>query len=238
MKEKAGYIILLILGLVSIVGLFFISPIAQDATYHQFADQDAHLSTPNFWNVISNFPFFIVGTIGMIHGFKRHKTSAEIIFYLGVAFVSLGSAYYHWQPNNGRLVWDRLPMTVAFMAICALITGELINENWGRKILWPMVAIGLFTIIFWKLTDDLRFYALIQFYPMLAIPVILLCFSGSKQVKLAYWLLILFYAMAKLFEYFDQPIYDMIGFMGGHSLKHIMAATGIYIFFKLRKKIS
>ncbi|XP_052622762.1 uncharacterized protein LOC128128030 [Lactuca sativa] len=31
-------------------------------------------------------------------------------FYIGVAAVAFGCSYYHLKPNDGHLVWDRLPM--------------------------------------------------------------------------------------------------------------------------------
>lgn len=33
-------------------------------------------------------------------------------FYIGVAAVGFGSAYYHLQPNDSTLVWDRLPVSL------------------------------------------------------------------------------------------------------------------------------
>lgn len=32
-------------------------------------------------------------------------------FYIGVGAVAFGSAYYHLEPNDARLVWDRLPVS-------------------------------------------------------------------------------------------------------------------------------
>ena len=41
------------------------------------------------------------------------------MFFLGVFLTGFSSSYYHWKPNDAGLFWDRLPMTVAFMAILA-----------------------------------------------------------------------------------------------------------------------
>lgn len=32
-------------------------------------------------------------------------------FFIGVAAVGVGSSYYHLEPNDARLVWDRLPVS-------------------------------------------------------------------------------------------------------------------------------
>ena len=47
------------LGIVSLIGLGFLPPIAQDPLYHAFADQRALLGVPHFWNVVSNLPFVL-----------------------------------------------------------------------------------------------------------------------------------------------------------------------------------
>jgi hypothetical protein len=41
--------------------------------------------------------------------------------------VALGSGYYHWRPSNSRLVWDRLPMTVGFMSLIAVVVSETVQ---------------------------------------------------------------------------------------------------------------
>jgi len=40
-------------------------PIAQDPHYHAFADGRTLHGVPNFWNVISNIPFFLVALYGI-----------------------------------------------------------------------------------------------------------------------------------------------------------------------------
>jgi hypothetical protein len=45
------------------------------------------------------------------------------------------------------------------------------------------------------------------------------------------------YALAKLFEYFDKAIFDLLGNMvSGHSLKHIAASIGAYTMLLYVKK--
>ena len=41
--------------------------------------------------------------------------------------VAIGSSYYHWKPSNSRLVWDRLPMTVGFMSLVAVVISETLG---------------------------------------------------------------------------------------------------------------
>ena len=52
------------LAAVSLLGLLFVPPIPQPQIYHRFADQRTLLGIPNFWNVVSNLPFILVGALG------------------------------------------------------------------------------------------------------------------------------------------------------------------------------
>jgi hypothetical protein len=72
--------ILLGATVVSVLGLFFLPPIPQDQAYHQLADQRAIFGIPNFWNVVSNLPFLLIGAAGLrLSG----SPSARVIF-LGI----------------------------------------------------------------------------------------------------------------------------------------------------------
>ena len=152
-----------------------------------------------------------------------------LIFFLGALLVSLGSGYYHFNPNNDTLVWDRLPMTVAFMALLSIIISEFVNNRTGRQILFPAIMLGLLSIVYWIIYNDLRFYALVQFYPMLAIPVGLIFFKSKDGITIGYWMLLLFYLIAKLCEYFDYQIFNSLNLISGHSLKHVFVSIGIFI---------
>jgi hypothetical protein len=48
-------------------------------------------------------------------------------FFAGVGLTAFGSAYYHLEPTNDRLLWDRLPMTVAFMGLFAAVLSERVR---------------------------------------------------------------------------------------------------------------
>ncbi len=112
--------LLFIITSIGIAGLFFAKPIAQNSSYHTFADQRTIVSIEHFWNVISNIPFFVFGLLGMFFTIKNHSfiklNLNSFMFYSGICFTAIGSMYYHHQPCSETLVWDRLPMAVSFMA--------------------------------------------------------------------------------------------------------------------------
>jgi len=89
----------------------------------------------------------------------------------------------------------------------------------------------LFSVLYWKFgaTQDLRMYILVQFYPILIIPILLFFFKNPQQKTAGYWFLLLAYVIAKFFEYFDAEIHHFLKIISGHSLKHIMVAFGLYV---------
>ena len=123
--------ILVGLAILGVVSFWFVPPIAQPQWYHDFGDKRSLLGIPNFWNVISNLPFLFVGGWGIGYllpdGAKAGLPDFVerwlfLFLFAAVALTGVGSAYYHWEPNNDRLVWDRLPLAMMFMALFAIIT--------------------------------------------------------------------------------------------------------------------
>ena len=231
-KENIGYFILSILAIVAIAGIILSSSIEQNNSYHNFSDVDTFLNIPIFWNVVSNIPFLIVGLLGIykLNIIAENKTQ-YLIFFLGISLVSIGSGYYHLNPNNNTLVWDRLPMTIGFMALFSIVISEFISKKNGQIILIPLLIIGLLSVVYWAAFDDLRFYILVQFYPILAIPVILIFFKSKYKLTIGYWLLLLAYVIAKIVEHFDYQIHNYTGLISGHTLKHLFASIGLFILF-------
>lgn len=229
-KKKIGLLILTIVGALGLVTMFILPPLEQAKAYHNFSDGDTILHIPNFWNVISNLPFLIVGILGIFH-FKSFagNTIPYLILFLGIALVSIGSAYYHLNPNNSTLVWDRLPMTVAFMSLFSVVVSEFINFKIGRLMLFPLLLIGISSVFYWIMFDDLKFYTFIQFYPMLAIPIILIFFNSEFDLTNGYWFLLLAYIIAKFFEYYDNQVHNYLELISGHTLKHVFASIGVYL---------
>lgn len=240
-KQKIGKFLITIISLFSVVAIFFIDPIKQDLAYHQFVDTKTIFGIPNFWNVISNVPFFFVGIYALTH-FNRMRIIPEMgvaywLFFFGVSMVAFGSGYYHYSPSNDTLVWDRLPMTVAFMSLFAIIISEFIDVRRGAILLIPFLLLGVFSVFYWQWSEsngvgDLRFYALVQFLPIVLIPIILLCYPTRFVNITGYWLLLLAYVVAKILEYFDAGIFQLLGGMNsGHSIKHVAAAIGVMLLF-------
>ena len=221
----------------ALVAFFLLSsPVPQDPAYHQFADGRTLLGVSNFWNVMSNLPLMIIGLWGMLIVFRHHNIVclpglelAYIVFFAGILLTAFGSAYYHLNPANDPLVWDRLPMTIGFAGLFSVILGEFVSPRIGRTILIPLLLIGIASVEYWAYTEtngqgDLRPYVVVQFLPMILVPAILLTYKPAIGSAKYFWYMLLFYVFAKLFEFIDSELYAASGVISGHSMKHVFAA--------------
>src|SRR5262245_15103442 len=229
---------LLGLMVVSLAGVMLLPPIPQDQSYHQFADQRGWLGVPNFWNVASNLPLIAVGAVGL---WQFRDDPAIVVLFLGVFLTGFGSAYYPWNPNDVTLFWDRLPITLAFMAILAIAIKERVDAQTGAILLWPLVAVGVLSLLLWRWTDDLRLYVWVQFFPCLALPLLFLLFP-PKYTGTSYWIFAaVLYALAKLLEFHDRTVHSAGSILSGHTLKHLAVAAARYAllrYFQTRKMVA
>ncbi|MBL7975571.1 MAG: ceramidase domain-containing protein [Candidatus Kapabacteria bacterium] len=238
-KHTTGYILLALIVITAVVGLLLSPPMPQDETYHHFSDTWMLLGIPNLWNVLSNIPFLVVGCLGLYQYSKQENVSVQhLLFYGGIALVSCGSAYYHWNPNNTTLVWDRLPMTLAFMALTSVIISQFVHYRAGKIALVPLLVTGVISIVYWVYSGDIRLYAAVQFVPLLSIPVVLLCFAQHRDTTKGYWMLVMCYILAKVTEHLDYQIHNALVIISGHTLKHVFAALGVYLMLRYRNHTS
>lgn len=233
-RLRLGFLVALAVAALAVLAL--LPPIPQDPAYHAFADQRTLLGVPHFWNVVSNAPFLLVGGWGLQVLFgprppvwaDRRERWPFLVAFAGAVLVGFGSAYYHLHPTDGTLFWDRLPMTLVFMGLFVAVIMERIHARAGALLLLPFLGLGLWSVEVWRIRDDLRFYLLVQFYPMLAIPLMALLFPprythGRMLGWLAFW-----YGLAKLLEYYDFQVYEALRqLISGHSLKHLAAAMAL-----------
>jgi len=174
------YVILFGAIAVILIAMCFAPPISQNENYHHFADTRSLGTIPNILNVLSNVFFVVVGVLGMTL-VLRDQNSLRLplfidvaekwpyfIFFLGVTLTTFGSGYYHADPNDARLVWDRLPMTLGFMSLLSATIAERISVRSGLRSLAPLLIFGVASVVYWNFTQtpgrgDLRPYVLAQF---------------------------------------------------------------------------
>ena len=247
-SRRSGLGFLLIL-----VGIIFcvassLPRIAQPLWYHHFADRRSFIGIPNFGDVASNLPFAVIGIFGLVALMRERLDSAArflepremwpyLFFFVGLLLTAFGSAWYHLAPDNQRLVWDRLPMTVAFMSLVAAIIAERIDLRLGIWLLPILLLIGILSVVQWNMSEarsqgDLRFYAAVQAYSAVVI-------SFASVLPQRYtrgsdlWLVLGFYVLAKALELLDAQVFSALHLVSGHSLKHLAAAASGYFVLRM-----
>jgi len=237
-------IVIFLPGLLAGVIVMFISePIPQPQNYHLFADQRIWLHIPHAGDVLSNLAFIIIGGWGLWFLSRPHLWVRAFInrnerrnfcwLFMGVFLTGFGSSWYHHSPDNYRLALDRLPMSLAFMGIFAAMITERVNLSLGIALLKPLLMAGVASVLWWIWTEywghgDLRFYLIVQFYPIITMVLMLLLLPTAYTHGNHYWGVLLCYLAAKLAEMLDHQIFGLThGVISGHNLKHLFAALAV-----------
>jgi hypothetical protein len=247
-RFKAPVLLLAPAVVIAIIALR-LPPIPQPLSYHQFADQRPWLGIPNFGDVVSNLPFAIVGICGLI--FLLRPTPQNrfadprqrwlyLLMFAGLLLTAFGSAYYHLAPGNARLVWDRLPIMIVFMALLDAVIAERCSVNVGLWLLPALLAIGVGSVLQWRASElhahgDLRFYTAVQVYSIVVLLLALLLppkYSRGSDFAVVVGL----YVLAKILETFDRQVFSVGHIVSGHTLKHLAAATASYWILRMLQK--
>jgi len=222
-----------------VLALWWHGPIVQWADYHAFADRRAWLGIPNAADVLSNLPFAIVGAWGLAR-LARANTPGPALWSWRVLCAALvataaGSVLYHWAPDNAALVADRLPIAWACAALLCAFLAERVAPRWSAPAsLATTLVVATAAVLYWWFGErqgegDLRPYLVVQFLPMLLVPLALLLRVGAdrngRTPDHAWWAVLALYAAAKGAELADRAVFDALGLLSGHTLKHLLAAA-------------
>jgi hypothetical protein len=233
--------LLLAFGTAAVAAAVLLPALPQPVEYHDFADQRTLLGVANFLDVATNAGFLLAGLAGLLVAI-RSQTAFEypverwpyVVFFLGVTLTAVGSAYYHLAPDNERLFWDRLPMTIAFMSLIAAQIMERFSVRAGLLLLLPMLLVGAAAAIYWLLSEragvgNVIPYVVLQAAAVAGLLLIaLLQDSRYTRGRDLHWVFA-YYLAAKLLEMLDREILAFGHLLSGHSLKHIMAALAALI---------
>jgi hypothetical protein len=241
--------LLLLITVACVAAAILLPAMPQPLSYHQFADCRTLFGVTNFFNVSSNLPFLVAGAWGLVIIFQGGGNFIEpreqlpyLVFFLGALLTCLGSAYYHAAPDNTRLVWDRLPMTLGFAGLVAAALAERLNLRLGQRALWPLLAMGVITVLYWYGSErtgagNVMPYGVYQGWSILIIVLVLIWYPAMRYThgSLLAWAAI-WYGLAKLFETFDLQVYRLLGgTLSGHTIKHLVAAIAVFaIVWQLR----
>lgn len=224
-------------------------PIPQPAHYHAFADTRSFLGVQNGADVLSNLGFALAGIWGFLHLGSARSTGPVLagyrLFLVALVLTAAGSAGYHLQPDDGRLIWDRIPIALACAGLLAAVhaeTARFRNTAGGatrNTVLLAAAAVA--SVAWWSFTGDLRPYLLLQALPLILIPLWQYLHDAPRADRQAFGLAILLYILAKFAELGDDEILRISGFVSGHTLKHLLASAAagtIVARLALRRKSS
>jgi len=223
---RHGVFALAVLGPLAV--LLFMARIPQDLAYHAFADRRMLLGIPNFANVASSVPFVFAGMAGLWVCLSRPNVGdgpGWLVLYSGITLVGAGSAYYHWAPDNGTLVWDRLPLALISAGLVIALAGEWISRRLAWVLLIPVIVAGLGSVIYWHYYNDLRWYVWIQLLPLVMIPVVMVGYRAQFSHQRYLLIALALYVLARISEVYDKEIFTVTSHLvSGHTLKHLLAA--------------
>lgn len=234
MASQARYFIGL--TVLAVLAALLLPAMPQPLAYHDFADHRTMAGIANFLDVASNAAFVLAGFAGLAIVLRRRTVFEEsrerwpyAVFFAGVALTGLGSAYYHLAPDNERLFWDRLPMTVAFVSLIAAQVGDRFGARSGLRLLLPMLVVGAASVVYWRATErmgagNVMPYGVLQAYSVIVLLILARRPSRYTRGNDIYWVFA-GYVLAKVFETFDGPLYELGHVASGHSLKHLAAAV-------------
>lgn len=250
MNTRHRPLILLIVCLLPIVGLALYGPIAQFANYHAFADQRSWAGLPHAADVLSNLGFALTGLLGLVHLWRldeqqlrerglEHSWLGYSMFFLAITLTACGSSWYHLQPDNARLVWDRLPIAIACVGLVDAVFSERLSPRLMAVLRPLLMLMAPVSVLWWRLGDlatgtgNLAPYLYVQGLPMLAIPAAFLLYGVRRGDLRAYGWGMLAYALAKILELADHRVYEFTGWLSGHTLKHVLAALAAVAIYRL-----
>jgi hypothetical protein len=221
-----------LVGLLVTIALPVLLPaMRQPAAYHAFADARSLGAIPNAWNVLSNLAFVVAG-LAMLLGlrrpsakhFNRATQNALFVTAIGLVFTAAGSAYYHAMPGDDPLLWDRVPMTIAFAGIVGAALAQRVTQRAGTCAAIALTLFGPASLIYWRMSGNLMPYIVLQGGVMAGL-LLLVLLTRARDDPLPWWWVIVWYGVAKIAELFDGGIFNASGgLVSGHTLKHLFAA--------------
>jgi hypothetical protein len=213
--------------------LLVYGPIPQLANYHAFADERVLLGIPHWGDVLSNAGFAVVAVWGLaVVSTTRGNLAGRLgygLFLVSLLLTSIGSSFYHWAPDNSRLVWDRLPIALACAGLLSAVRAE--SKPDVNELAWTagLAASAVLSGLWWYVTEsagqgDLRPYLLLQGLPLVLVPLWQAHARAPRAARAAFGIVILLYVVAKIAEVNDHTLYNSLDMLSGHTIKHILAA--------------
>ena len=126
---------------------------------------------------------------------------------------------------------------VGFIGLFMAIVSESVHPKLAIILLFPALLLGVGSVIYWHWYDDLRFYAWVQYAPLLILPVLLALFPSQYSHRYMLLVALACYLLAKLFEVCDREVFAILhGRVSGHAIKHLWAAAACLSILQMLRK--
>ena len=218
------------------------------AGYHDFADQVAWGVLPYARDVLTNLAFAIAGWVLLWQGMKysrnmqddaaRHRLVPAVqAAAWGLVLTALCSGIYHLRPDAAGLAIDRIGMSAAFAGVVGLLVADRLATVRVVPAMAAALLLGVACVMSDFLNGNMTPWVIFQVGVsglMLLAPWVTRRQGerdGLQQpvLGIAWWQVLVFYALAKLCEMGDQAVWQWTGaIISGHSLKHIVAAAAVW----------
>ncbi len=225
-----GALVLTALAATLAIAIYAAGPLAQNQHFHAFADTTL-FGVAHFGNVASNAGYLVVGAAGLWRlAALRDRIPAPTrlamhAWCVGFILVAAGSAWYHADPSDASLVWDRAAMTIVFAAATAIYLSDRGAGRAGMMAFAALAALGLWTQLYWGATGDLRPYRFAELLPFVLVPAICLLYRGHLTTFRQAAAVMAVFAAATACEHFDVAIAERLGGVtSGHTVKHLLSA--------------
>jgi hypothetical protein len=227
----------LLLACLGLLALALLGPtVAQPAHHHAFADTRAMWGLPFAMDVLSNLPFALAGAAGCWYLYKLPPRSVGnvqramcLLFFTGLLLTAGASSWYHWLPDDAGLAIDRYGMSVAFAGLLGLAAAGRVSERAGAALGLAVLLLAPLAVKVWAATGNLMPWVALQFGGMALVVAFAALRPHHTALGIRWGVVIVAYAVAKLLEMGDHPVYELTGqLVSGHTLKHVVASMAAW----------
>lgn len=201
------------------------APVPERADHNVFADQRGWMGVANAGDVLSNLAFLAVGIAGLVAlGRRLVDAPATAAFLASLLATAAGSAWYHWAPDDARLLAYRLPNALLAMSLLAAVLGD----GWARARQAALLSGCLLAAVAgtaWSMhSGDLRAFLATQLVPFVVVIAWQWTRPRPAAERAAFTLALAAFVASQWAQAHDRAALLAVG-ISGHTFKHLLAAV-------------
>lgn len=231
-RETALLIAALGLAALAIWGPFMPQP----PGYHDLADRRVLLDLPFALDVLSSLAFAVAGLGGLRalavlppHTVTNMQRAMAVLFFAGLLLTAAGSAWYHWDPDQGSLAVERMAMAMAGAGLLGFAVATHVSERAAAAAGLALLLLGPLAVRAWADTGNLLPWTTLQGGGMALVAWLGLLRRRFGAPDVHWAAVILAFVAAKLLEMADHDVFELTrGLLAGHALQHLAGAAAAW----------